>query len=167
LDHPSVVEDKRGRSWVGDNAKFVDYCLRRMSIDPTCVFRDYILKCYPQKLPGDKVTRMSCVAACSQYRFEALKELTSLRAMVVLGSLGCETITGHKTIGDYAGAEWAPVSLLMRQHVPEVWIGYSPGILREKASEAGAIYRVIFKAAEAAGLNPHADLSIAPYEFPI
>lgn len=166
LDHPSVVEDKRGRSWVGDNANFVNFCLKRMSIDPESVFRDYIVKCYPVKLPGAKAERMACVAACSQYRFESLKELSSLKAMVVLGSLGCETITHHKTIGDKAGAEWQPVSLLMKQYISHVWIGYSPGLIKEKPSEAGSIYRVIWRAAEEAGLSP-CIANIPLYDFDV
>jgi uracil-DNA glycosylase family 4 len=167
LDYPSVVEDLRGRPWVGDNARFVDYCLRRMSVDPEHVFRDYIVKCYPGKMPGPKADRMACVNACSQYRFAALDELASLQAMVVLGGLGCEAVTLHKAIGDKAGAEWEPASLLMRQYVDHVWVGYSPGLLKEKPAEAGAIYRVIWAGAEQAGLDPIVDESVPPYDFDV
>lgn len=165
LDSPSVIEDRRGRSFVGDNGLFVLFCLDRMSVPRSEVFLDYIVKCCPGKMPGKKGDRMACVAACSQYRFAALEQLTQLKAMVVLGSLGCEAITHHKAIGDKAGAEWKPVSLLMRNYVEHVWVGYSPGLLKEKPSEAGAIYRVIFKAAAEANLNPRPNLKLKPYEF--
>lgn len=167
LDNPGIIEDRRGLSFVSDGALFVKYCLDRMSVPRDEVYLDYIVKCYPNKgkLPGKKGDRMSCVAACSQYRYFALEQLTQLRALVVLGSLGCETMTQHKTIGDRAGAEWEPISLVMRRHVEHVWVGYSPGLLKEKPAEAGAIFRVIWKAAEEAGLEPQVNLKLKPYEF--
>ena len=125
LDSPSMVEDRTGRSWTGDNANFVNYCLDRMSVPREMVYRDYILKCYAAKLPGPKVERMTMVARCSQYRFANLEEMPGLRAMVVLGGLGCEAMLGHKTIGDKQGAEWKPLSPLMQQLVPHVWVGFS------------------------------------------
>lgn len=166
LDQPGFLEDRKGLSWVGDSAAFVMYCLRRMSVDPDLVYRDYIIKCYTAKLPGKKPERMGLVRACSQYRFASLQEMPHLKAVVVLGALGCETMTHCKTVGDKQGAEWEPISPLMRQHVPHVWVGFSPGLLREKAGEAGSIYRVIFMAAKEAGLNPKPNLAIKPYEFP-
>lgn len=154
LDYPTIVEDRRGVPWVSDGAKFVDYCLRRMSIDPAKVYRDYIVKCYPVKMPGPRADRMACVGACSQYRYASLEELASLQAVVVLGGLGCEAITLHKTIGDKVGAEWAPLSPIMKGLIKHVWVGYSPGLLKEKPAEAGSIFRVIWMAAAEAGLNP-------------
>lgn len=167
LDNPSYVEDKRGRSFVGDNALFVLYCLDRMSVPRSEVYLDYIVKCAPfkGKLPSKKPERMTCVAACSQYRYFALEQLTHLKALVVLGSLGCEAMLHIKTIGDRAGAEWKPVSILMQQHIEHVWVGYSPGLLKEKPAEAPAIFRVIWMAAEEAGLKPKVNLKLKPYEF--
>lgn len=165
LDSPNFMDDKRGHSFVSDNAEFVRYCLRRMSIDPAEVYMDYIVKCYAGKLPGKKNDRMECVRACSQYRFASLQQLTNLRSMVVLGSLGCETITLDKQIGKRAGAEWEPASPLMKRFVNHVWVGYSPGLIKEKPSEAGSIYRVIFAAAKEAGLQPKV-ANIKLYEFP-
>lgn len=166
LDAPSIVDDKRGRSFVSDASAFVKYCLARMSVSEEDVYFDYIVKCYGGKLPGKKPDRMACVSACSQYRFFALEQLMHLKAMVVLGSLGCEVITQHKTIGDKAGTSWEPVSLLMRKYMAHVWVGFSPGLLKEKPAEAGSIYRVIWKAAEEAGLNPQTNTKLKPYEFP-
>lgn len=167
LDSPSYIDDKRGKSFVSDNAEFVKYCLRRMSVPIEMVYLDYIVKCYPKKLPGQKADRMACVNACSQYRLASLQQLTRLKSLVVLGSLGCETFTFEKQIGLKAGADWEPVSPLVRKIVPRVWVGYSPGVLEKKPSEAGAIYRVIYVAAEEAGLHPQVNQSIKPYEFPI
>lgn len=166
LDSPNFMDEKRGKSFVSDSAEFVKFCLRRMSVSAEDVYLDYIVKCYAGKLPGKKEDRMACVRACSQYRFASLQKLTQLKAMVVLGSLGCETITLEKKIGNRAGAEWPPVSPVMRQHVKHVWVGFSPGLLKEKPAEAGSIYRVIWMAAEEAGLQPQV-AKIKPYEFEI
>lgn len=166
LDSPAYIEDRRGKSFIGDNAEFVKWCLRRMNVDPAQVYFDYIVKCCPGKLPGKKEDRMECVRACSQYRFASLEKLTKLKAMVALGGLGCETFTLDKTIGHKAGAEWVPPSKLMQQFIGHIWIGYSPGLIKEKPSEAGAIFRVIWKAAEEAGFDLKI-MKIKPYEFDI
>lgn len=166
LDHPSTLDDRRGRSWVSDNARFVLYCLERMSVSVEEVFLDYIVKCCPGKMPGKKADRMACVNACSQYRYAALKQLTKLKAMVVLGALGSEAMTQEQHVGQRAGVEWTPTGLFMKRYVDHVWVGLSPGVLKEKPSEAGAIYRVIFMAAEEAGLSPHV-AKIAPFDFQI
>lgn len=166
LDSPTFMDDKRGKSFVSDNAEFVNYCLRRMSIDPARVYMDYIVKCYPKKLPGKKEERMACVSACSKYRLASLQALKNLKALVVLGSLGCETMTMYKTVGDRQGAEWVPASPIMKTIIPHVWVGFSPGLIAEKPAEAGSIYRVIWSAAEEAGLNPET-AQIKPYEFKI
>lgn len=167
LDSPAMIDDKRGRSFVSDNAEFVKFCLKRMSIRLEDVYLDYIVKCYTPKLPGEKATRMECVRSCAQYRFESLKHLPKLRSIVALGALGCETFTLAKKIGSKQGCEWVPASPIIRQHVEHVWIGFSPGLLKEKPSEAGSIYRVIYMAAKEAGLKPHVNLTLKPYDFQI
>lgn len=167
LDSPAMIDDKRGRSFVSDNAEFVRYCLSRMSVPLAEVYLDYIVKCYPKKLPGDKAARMACVRACGQYRLAGLQNLPQLKTIVALGSLGCETFTLHKKMGDKQGAEWKPASPIVRGLVEHVWIGFSPGLLKEKPSEAGSIYRVIFMAAKEAGLKPKVNHKLKPYDFQI
>jgi len=167
LDTPNMVEDRKGRSFEGQSADFVRFCLARMSVPLELVYLDYIIKCYPGKLPGVKSERMGYVAACSQYRFASLQDMPNLKALVALGSLGCETFTGDKTVGARAGAEWPPLGHTMKSLVPHVWIGYSPGMLQEKPSEAGAIYRVIWAAAEEAGLAPQFNPNLKPFQFDI
>lgn len=166
LDSPNYLDDRRGRSFVSDNADFVRFCLRRMSVNPEEVYLDYIVKCYPGKLPGKKADRMACVNACSQYRYAALEKLPRLKSLVVLGGLGCEAMTMEKEIGKKAGCDWKPASMMMQQHVDTVWVGYSPGLVKEKPAEAGSIYRVIWMAAQQAGLNCKV-AKIKPYEFDV
>lgn len=168
LDAPNFLDDCRGRSFVSDNAEFVKYCLRRMSVLLDSVFMDYIVKCYPvPKLPGKKEDRMACVRACSQYRFAALQKLPHIKAIVGLGSLSCETFTLVKEVGKRAGADWIPISPIMKQHVERIWIGMSPGVLKEQPSEAGSIFRVIWMAAEEAGLKPEVNREMKPYDFQV
>lgn len=167
LDFPGMIEDKRGRSFVSDGAEFVKFCLQRMSVSLADVYMDYVVKCYPKKLPGGKGDRMECVRACSQYRFAALKEMPHLKTIVALGSLGCETFTLVKKIGDRQGCEWKPSSPIMQHFVEHVWIGYSPGLLKEKPAEAGSIYRVIFMAAKEAGLEPRVNKKLKPFDFQV
>jgi hypothetical protein len=76
-------------------------------------------------------------------------------------------MTGVKEIGTKAGAEWKPIGFSMQQLIEHVWIGNSPGLLKEKPSEAGTIFRVIWKAAEEAQLNPKIDPTVKPYVFDI
>lgn len=167
LDSPNFMDDKRGRSFVSDNAEFVKWSLRRMTVDLEDVYLDYIVKCYPGKMPGKKDDRMACVRACSQYRFAALQKLPHIKAVVALGSLGCETFTMVKEVGKKAGADWEPISPVMRQHIDRIWIGMSPGVLKEQPSEAGSIFRVIWMAAEEAGLKPVVNQDVKPYPFEV
>lgn len=167
LDYPNMIEDRSGKTWSSDNAKFVDYSLRRMSVPLESVYRDYIVKCYPKKMPGAKGDRMQCVNACSQYRYAALEELPALKAICVLGSLGCEAMTMDKIVGNKAGADWVPSSPTMRVLFSSVWVGFSPGLLKEKPAEAGSIYRVIWMAAVQAGLNPKLNESVDLYDFDV
>lgn len=167
LDYPAVVEDKRNKAWVSVNAEFVKWSLRRMSVDTDLVYFDFILKCYPaMKLPGKKADRLALVAACSCYRYESLKTLQHCKTVVGLGSLAGEVLTGYGKIGEVEGCSWVPIERPLRDLGINVWIGYSPGYALEKPSESQGIYRVLWKAAEEAGLNPVFDPSVKPFPFP-
>lgn len=167
LDSPNYLDDRRGRGFVSDNAEFVRFCLRRMSVSLDDVYMDYVVKCYPGKMPGKKDDRMACVRECSTYRFAALQKLPHLKALVGLGSLACETFTMVKEVGKKAGCDWPLISPMMKRHFEHVWIGMSPGVLKEQPAEAGSIYRVIFMAAEEAGLKPEVNLEVKPYNFDV
>lgn len=166
LDVPNFLDDRKGRGFQSENAEFVRFNLRRMSVDPAEVYFDYIVKCCPGKLPGKKADRMTCVNACSQYRYASLEKMPNLKALVVLGGLGCEAMTMDKTIGNKAGSDWVPFSMLMRKFIPKVWVGYSPGLVKEKPAESGSIFRVLWMAAEEAGYNCKV-ANIKPYEFDV
>ncbi len=97
---------------------------------------------------------------------ETLPLLPNLKAIVMLGNLGCELITGSKEIGRWAGSKWPPLGFVMKQIVSEVWVGYSPGYVLEKPSEAGGVFRVLWRACEDAGLKPVVT-KITPFDFDV
>jgi len=167
LDTPGMMEDKRHRGFVSDAAEFVRHCLRRMGIDPASVWMDYSVKCYPaRKMPGKKQDRFDVIWACSEYRIAMLQSLPNLRSIVAMGALSNEVFTGSATIGANAGAEWEPREQWLRELIEHVWVSYSPGFVLEKPSESGAIFRVLWKAAEEAGLNPKSTKQ-PPFEYDI
>lgn len=166
LDAPAVVEDKRGKSWVGPNAEFVKWCLKRMGVGLQHVFLDYILKCYPNQnlTKMKKEVRMEMVRACAPYRIESLMDLQHCKTLVGLGTLCGEVFTGYPKIGDTEGCEWVLMESRLREKYVNAWIGYNPGYALEKPAETVGIYRVIWKACVAAGLNPKFDATVKPFE---
>jgi len=155
LDTPNMMDDKRHRSFVSEAAEFVRHCLKRMGIDPAAVMLDYTVKCYPaKKMPGKAKDRFEVTWACSEYRIATLQNMPNLRSIVAMGALSCEVFTGSATVGTHAGAEWTPREKWLQSRLSHVWVSYSPGYVLEKPSEAGAIFRVLWRAAEEAGLSP-------------
>lgn len=166
LDTPLMLDDRTHRSFKSDAADFVRHCLKKMGINPADVWLDYSVKCYPaKKMPGKKKDRMEVIYACSEYRIATLQNMPNLRALVAMGALSCETFTGHATIGDRAGAEWKPREIWLEPLLEHVWVSYSPGYVLESPSESGAIFRVIWKAAEEAGFTPKVT-RVPPFDFP-
>lgn len=158
LDTPGMMEDRRHRGFVSDGAEFLFHCLKRMGIEPASVYLDYVVKCYPaKKMPGKQKERFEVTWECSEYRLATLQNMPNLKTVVAMGGLSCEVFTGSATIGERAGAEWQPREMWLRERIEHVWVSYSPGYVvgeKGKTAEAGAIFRVLWRAAEAAGLNP-------------
>lgn len=167
LDHPNIIENRTNRQ-EGFAINFVRYCLQRANIPLNKVLIDWIVKCYPPKgkMPSIKADRMTCVSRCSEYRIATLQD-SGVKSIVVLGSLGNDAMVGRGRIGEMQGAEWPAFSPFIKTLVPHIWVGYSPLMLLEKASEAGSIYRIIVAAAEEAGLNPKTNHTLKPFNFNI
>lgn len=167
LDTPGMLEDRRHRSFVSNGAEFVRHCLRRMGIDPTSIYMDYTVKCYPaRKMPGKQKDRFDVTWECSEYRIATLQSMPNLVTLVAMGALSCEVFEGSATIGRRAGAEWTPRESWLQERISELWVSYSPGFVLEKTSEAGSIARVLWRAAEMAGLSP-IDTKQPHFEFEI
>lgn len=158
LDAPSIVEEKRHRSFVSDGSDYLKFLMKRMSVSPADYYLDYVLKCYPKacKQFGTKAHRQQMLEACSHYTVATLQFLKP-KAIVLMGRVACEAAMGSDEIGKYEGATWCPKQPLFREHVTHVWITYSPAYGLQDPSESVGIYRTLFAAAQEAKLKPKFD----------
>lgn len=170
LDHPNIVEDKRGRGAVSEGVEFLRWCFRRMSIDRADVYIDYVLKCYPSgnnkiiKEMKNKAKRQSFYEACSSYRIATL-QLLKPKAIVVLGAKSCEAFLGGDKLKDWEGTTWIPDEPFVREYIDEVWVSYSPFHALKSPGESVEIFRVLWHAAIDAGLNPKIDKTVKPHDY--
>lgn len=155
LDAPSLVEDRRSKSFVSDGAEYLDHLMALMSIPRNTYYLEYILKCYPKPCKdfGKKAPRQAMIEACSRYRIATL-QFVKPKVIVCMGTTACEAVMGSSKIGEFEGTKWTPNEPLTREFVDKVWITYNPAYGLEAPAEAVGIYRVLFTAAQEAGLNP-------------
>lgn len=164
LDAPHFMDDRRGRSFISDSGALLKWMLRRMSLNMTQVYIDYIVKCYPKKLPKQKAARYNVITTCAQYRFATLQHIRP-KEIVALGTLGCEAFLGTGEIKDYQGTNWVPREEAIGTTWSRVWIGYSIAYALQSPSEAHSIFGLIWQAAEAAELNPQINETIPPFDW--
>lgn len=155
LDAPGLVEDRRSKSFVSDGAEYLDHLMALMSIPRSQYYLEYIVKCYPKpcKIYGQKAPRQQMIEACTRYRIATL-QFVKPKAIVCMGSVACEAVMGSTKVGEFEGTKWTPYEPLTREYVNDVWITYNPAYGLEAPAEAVGIYRVLFTAAQDAGLNP-------------
>jgi len=155
MDAPTIVEDKRHRSFVSDGVEYLKFLMKRMSVDRADYYLDYVLKCYPKacKQFGTKAHRQQMLEACSVYTVATLQFLKP-KAIVLMGRVACEAAMGSDEIGNFEGATWCPKQPLFREYVPHVYITYNPAYGLQDPSESVGIYRTIFAAAQEAKLKP-------------
>jgi uracil-DNA glycosylase family 4 len=169
LDAPTIVEDRRKRSFVSQSADLVKWMVRRMSLSSEQVYLDYVLKCYPKanKAFGRKADRSAFIHACSVYRVATLQSIRPTD-IVVMGSVACETFLHASKVSQLEGTWWVPLEPQVREAgVERVWVSFSPAYAIEKPAESPAIYRVIFEAARRIGLNPKTNPNIKPFDYGI
>lgn len=158
LDAPLYDDDIRGRPLESQGGKLLLNLLGRMSLTTEQVYIDYTVKCYAGKyMPKQKAERLKCIEACSYYRFATLQNLPNLQKILVMGRLSLEALNGASEIGKFESESWTPRELELRQW-GEVWVSFSPAYGIEKPAERPSIYRIIWKAAEEAGLFPETNL---------
>lgn len=155
LDAPSFVEDRRSRSFVSEGVEYLDYMMQQMSIEKDKYYLEYILKCHPKpcKAFGRKAERAQMIEACSRYRIATLQLIKPI-AVVCMGTVACETVMGYSEVGNYEGTCWVPNEPTIREFINHVWITYNPAYGLQDPSETVSVYRVLWKAAEEAGLKP-------------
>jgi uracil-DNA glycosylase family 4 len=166
LDAPTLVDDRRHRPFVSEAASLLRWFCARMSLDMSKVYMDYILKCYPvgSKDYGKKPHRLSYIEACSVYRIATLQQLKP-KAVIGMGSKCCEAFMGSDKVGNFEGTSWTPLEPLMRNFVEKVFISYGPAYALENPAETVSIYRTLWAAAEAAGLQPEFNKNLKQFDY--
>lgn len=166
LDHPNMIEDKRGRGVCSEAVEWLKWCFRRMSIDRTEVHIDYVLKCYPvdKKDFAKKSNRQVYYEACSHYRIATL-QFKKPKAIVVMGAKACEAFLGSDKLKEWEGTTWVPDEPFVREYVEHIWISYSPAYALESPAESVGIYRILWHAAIDAGLKPQVDKTVKPFDY--
>lgn len=166
--HPDYFADNAGRGYVMDSGKILDNILLRMSVNPSDVAYEYVLRCYPKKsLPTTKAGRADCFLECNRYRFASIAKLRP-KAIVVLGGTAFEAFTGKSSnqLKHYAERQvraWEPV---VGKHCSVVWVGYTLElILLKSAADTVSTARTIWQAAEQAGLRPKINPQVKPFEW--
>lgn len=161
-DFPDYFADNSGKPYALDTRRILDWMFRRMSVSPGDVALEYTLRCYSPKLSKAKAGRAPAIEACSRYRFATIARLRP-KAIAVLGQISLEAFTGKSKVGDHEGTRiraWEPV---VRDHVDEVWVGYSIAYCLISPSDTYRVFRVLYRAAEDAGLNPKLNPNIPPF----
>lgn len=168
VDQPNFMDDKRGRYFVSEGADLLRYLLARMGLKPTDYYLAYTLCCCAgKKLPGKKAERLAVVQSCTEYRLATLQNMPNLKAIVALGAVSSEAFTHRTAIGETEGCDWFAMENGVRElGVENIWVAYSMAYLFEKPSETPSVYRVLWKAAEQAGLNP-TETKLQPYNWNI
>lgn len=166
VDQPSWMDDQRRESFVSDPAKLLWHFIDRMGINRDCVWLDYVLKCGAGKgVPTRKAERAVCIEACSKYRFATLQTLPQLKAIVTMGKIALEAFTGNTELKNFEGCAWWPSEPAVRDTgVNKVWVTYNPAYCKEKPAETPEVYRVIWRAAESAGLKPK-ETKVEPFDW--
>jgi uracil-DNA glycosylase len=162
-DYPDYFADHAHAPYKLDVKELLFELLSRMSVAPEDVGFEYTLRCYPAKsLPGTKAERAGCIEECAAYRFNAILR-TRPKALVALGKVSMEAFTGRSELKNSEGRKFANWEPIVREVVPEVWVGYSINYLLVSPSDTPRVFRVLYKAAEDAGLHPK--INPKPFKF--
>lgn len=163
-DAPDYFADNGGKPYAMETGEFVDWLLKRMSINPDDVALDYTLRCYAKEKLSTKASRAVAIEECSQYRFASITKVRP-RSIVALGQASMEAFCGKTKVADCEGQSFRSWESMVSQHAPSVWIGYSIAYALIAPSDSGNIYRTVFQAAKEAGMKPKIDPSIPPFRW--
>lgn len=166
VDQPTWMDDMRNRPFVSQSGELLLHFIDRMGIDRKYVWFDYVIKCgVGSMMPKQKSERLKCLEACSKYRFGTLQTMPNLKAVVTMGRVALEAFTGNSELKNFVGMSWQATEPAVRDcGIDRVWVTYNPLYLLEKPAETPEVYRVIWRAAEAAGLQPR-ETKIKPFNW--
>jgi uracil-DNA glycosylase len=166
VDNPSMEEDKKRKAGSSDVIQMVLWLLDRMSVSTKDVSIQFTLKCYKSKKQlKKKDERLEAIKACSVHSIGEFSQL-SPRTIICMGPISCEAFFNGAQAKTKAGWKWqSPATKI----VERVWVTNSPASAVPPASpsESVELYRVLFKAAEEAGLNPCHNPNCKPYPFDV
>lgn len=158
LDNPSQEEDRRHKAGESKYARFVIWLMSRMSIPPSEYRIEYTIRCHAEPKAIKTIAQFTQpLEACGLHRFASLQKYKP-KVIVGLGRLSCRAFTGSLDQGNYEGTKWS-----FRKG--EVWIGYNPAYAFQAPAESLRIYRVLFAAAQDAGLKPVFNPKVKPFDF--
>lgn len=166
VDQPSWMDDQRNRPFVSQAGDLLFHFIDRMGIHRDYVWLDYVLKCAAGKhVPKQKSERLQCIEACSKYRFATLQTMPNLKSIVAMGRIALEAFTGNSELAKFEGMSWHAAEVGVRNcGVERIWVTYNPNYLLEKYAETPEVYRVLWKAAEEAGLQPK-ETKVKPFNW--
>lgn len=166
-DYPDYFADRARKGYALDVGKILDWMFVRMSVDPRESVRyEYTLRCYAQKtLPTTKANRYACIQECNSYRFATIAK-TKPKAIATLGQVSLEAFTGRTRVKDSNGLNIPVNEGIVRRHVQHVWVGYSIQYILLSPSETPDLFRVLWYAAQEAGLKPKLNPTVPPFVWP-
>lgn len=165
LDHPTLEEDKRHKTGFSDSMRALWWLLEKMSVDKEDVLIDYVLKCFrPDKVARQKAERLACIEGCATHRF-ALLQMNPVKSLVVMGRIACEAFLNGADLKSKEGCYWQPAEAKVQAIINKLWVTYSPAYIIQSPSESPRLYRVLFRAAEEANLNPKWNPKVKPLDL--
>jgi uracil-DNA glycosylase family 4 len=159
LDNPNEEDDCRHKAGQNKYAQLISWLFARMSVSDADFRIEFSIKCHadPKEIKT-KAQYEPIIDACRIHTVATL-QLYPKAILVGMGSLTCFLFKGKQQVGEYHGVEWNTFKKR------KIWITYSPAYAFQKPGELPSIYRVLFKAAEQANLNPTFNPKIQPFDF--
>lgn len=166
VDSPTEEEDKKHKAGSSKNIKMVRHLMDTMSLDPKDVSIQFTLKCFkPKHALTKKEERLQAIKACFEHTSQQIRQLVSVKSIVTMGAASCEAFFGGAQLKTKEGTKSNPHDKEIRAKVNQVWIAYAPAYADATPAETLRLYRVMFRAAQQAGLNPVFNPNAKPYDY--
>lgn len=161
LDNPTDEDDRRHKGGFSKYVQLINWIFKRMSVALSDIRIEYSIKCHatPEEIKT-KAQFELIIDACRIHTVATLQQNPNA-ILIGMGALTCFMFKGKHQVGEFAGVDWPTFKKR------NIWITYSPAYVFQKPSELPAIYRVFYRAAEQAGLNPKFNPKLTPFDFNI
>lgn len=125
-----------------------------LSLSGNDIWVDYLVKCELPPGKPKKATMKTAYQAC--WNHHVRQEVFDAKEVVVAGNWGAQFVA-ETTMKEMHGR---------KDPVTGVWVIYAFNFLLFNPGECVDAWRVLFKAAEGAGLKPKMNLDVEPFRFP-